>query len=200
MSEASPRLPSHRKTNRRCLLTRIEYHPPRLPSSFSKGLLGGTRRSWSVTVSSMIWSLRKRRTSKSDGIIQEVTSMTKKAHSQSSRKFTIIRYLENTYVPLNSTIIKLDFALLLKSDSTGANYEQPTVVMNEALCLGTAIFGLCDFTHLAQIRSVNVSTSRCSMSFERNKTMINTVSLVASASISLFLSVASWVTLTISIL
>src|SRR5208283_4215291 len=105
MSEASPRLPTHRKTSRHCLLTRIECHPSRLPRSFSKWLLGGTRRSWSVTASSIIWSLRKRRASKSDGMFREAMSSTKKAYSHSSRKLRIIHQLHKFYVPPKGTKI-----------------------------------------------------------------------------------------------
>src|ERR1039457_1170943 len=81
--------------SRHCLLTRIEWKPFSLPRSFSKWLLGGTRKSRCVVASSIIWILRNKRLSKSDGIFFDRTSSTKKSRNQRSRKLTIIPQLHH---------------------------------------------------------------------------------------------------------
>src|SRR5258706_8066402 len=116
-SFASPRPLSHRKTSRHRSLTRIEWRPSRLPRSFSKWLLGGDLRSRSVVASSIIWILRNRRSSRSDGIFFDRTSLTKNSRNQSSRKLRIMprtpseaMYHAMTHIAIASATVDLVFA------------------------------------------------------------------------------------------
>jgi hypothetical protein len=61
-----------------------------LATQFFEMIAWGTRKSRSVAASSIIWSLRNTRLSKSGGMLRERTSSTKNARNQSSRKPTII--------------------------------------------------------------------------------------------------------------